>query len=234
MSTKRIRVWDLPTRLFHWTVVLLVVAAFTSAQIGGNAMPWHGRFGLAILGFLTFRFIWGFIGSTYARFSTFFPTPTSVRAYLTGQWRGVGHNPLGSFSVFGLLALLTLQVGTGLFGNDDIAFNGPLYTLVVKDWSDWLTGAHKLVSNLLIALMILHVAAIVFYTRIKKDNLVKPMLTGWKNVDNGMGESATGGGGIALLIALAFALGVVYTASGIWLPPATQPPATATPSAPAW
>jgi cytochrome b len=235
MSTKRIRLWDLPTRLFHWTLVFLVVAAFTSVQIGGNAMPWHGRFGLAILGLLAFRFIWGIVGSTYARFSSFFPTPTSVRAYLNGRWQGVGHNPLGSFSVFGLLALLALQVGTGLFGNDDIAFNGPLYTLVGKDRSDWLTGAHKLASNLLIALIILHISAIVFYARVKKDNLVKPMLTGWKDVDSGMGESATGGGGIALLIGLAFAFGAVYMASGAWLPPAAPPPPPVTPPPPpAW
>jgi hypothetical protein len=110
MNRQRIRLWDLPTRLFHWLLVILVLASFISGKIGGNAMDWHGKFGLAILGLLTFRLVWGIVGSTYARFASFFPTPASVLAYLRGQWRGVGHNPLGALSVFGLLVLLAFQV----------------------------------------------------------------------------------------------------------------------------
>ncbi len=121
MNRQRIRLWDLPTRLFHWLLVILVLTSFISGKIGGNAMDWHGKFGLAILGLLTFRLVWGIVGSTYARFASFFPTPASVLAYLRGQWRGVGHNPLGALSVFSLLGLLAFQVASGLFGNDDRA-----------------------------------------------------------------------------------------------------------------
>jgi cytochrome b len=229
MDVKRIRIWDLPTRLFHWMLVLCVLASFVSGQLGGNLIEWHGKIGLFIVGLIVFRLVWGLIGSTYARFSQFFPTPAKLKAYLRGDWRGVGHNPLGAFSVFGLLALVGIQVSTGLFSNDDITFFGPLYELVSKDVSNQLTGLHKLSSNLLLVLIGLHLCAIAFYTRVKKDNLIKPMLRGWKETDEG--ESAKGGGVLALLVALAIALAAVYAASGALLPPPPPPaPVAETPS----
>lgn len=234
MNTTRIRLWDLPTRLFHWLLVALIAAAIISGKIGGAAIDWHGRFGLAIVGLITFRLVWGVIGSSYARFTSFFPTPSSVAAYLRGQWKGVGHNPLGAFSVFGLLALVALQVGTGLFANDDIAFNGPLFNLISKELSDNLTGIHKLAIDLLIALIALHLTAIAFYTKVKKEQLIKPMITGWKDIQPGHGESARGGGLIAFIIALAVALAIVYGASGVWSRTAQPPAAAAAPPAASW
>ena len=233
MSKQRIRLWDLPTRLFHWLLAGLVVASFVSGKIGGNAMDWHGKFGLAILGLLAFRLVWGFAGSTYARFVSFLPTPAKVLAYLRGQWRGVGHNPLGAFSVFGLLLVLAIQVGTGLFGNDDIAFRGPLYELIGKDLSDRLTGLHKLSVNVLIALVTLHIVAIAFYVRVKKDDLIRPMLTGWKEVAPGEGASASDGGALPLAVALLVAVTTVYGGSGVWLPTPPPPPVSA-PATPPW
>lgn len=231
MDTKRIKLWDLPTRLFHWLLVILIAAAVVSGKVGGAAIDWHGRIGLAIVGLIVFRLVWGIIGSSHARFASFFPTPGSVAAYLRGQWTGVGHNPLGAISVFGLLALIAVQVGTGLFGNDDIAFTGPLFALIGKDLSDTLSGIHTFAINILIALIALHLAAIIFYTRVKKEQLIKPMLTGWKDVRPGQGESAKGGGLIAFIVALAMALAVVYAASGAWLP---APQVAATPAAASW
>lgn len=230
MSLKRFKLWDLPTRVFHWSLVALVVLAVISGKIGGTAMDWHGRIGLAILGLLVFRIVWGVVGSSYARFAGFFPTPASLRAYLRGEWRGVGHNPLGAFSVFGLLTLLAVQVGTGLLGNDDIAFNGPLYPLIGKDLSDRLIGIHELASNLLIALVVLHVGAIAFYVRVKKDNLVQPMITGWKDVESGQAKTATGGGTIAFVVAAMLALTAVYAGTGQWIPTAPPVPAASTPN----
>lgn len=230
MDKKRIRLWDLPTRVFHWSLVLLVVASFVSGKIGGNAMVWHGRFGLAILGLLSFRLLWGLIGSTYARFISFLPTPNAVIAYLRGQWRGLGHNPLGALSVFGLLGLLAFQVSSGLFANDDIAFRGPLYALVSSELSERLTGWHKLSVNLLVLLVLLHLAAIGFYAHAKKENLVRPMLTGCKEAAPEYGPPATGGGPLAFIVALAFAVATVYAGSGEWVPP----PAAAPVSTPAW
>lgn len=233
MSTQRIKLWDLPTRLFHWLLVIAVGAALITANIGGAAIEWHGRIGLSIVGLIAFRVVWGLIGSSHARFASFFPTPKSVAAYLRGQWRGIGHNPLGALSVIGLLALVALQLCTGLFSNDDIAFTGPLFNLVSKDLSDQLTGIHELTSNALIALIALHLAAIGFYAHVKKNNLVKPMVTGYKDLAPGeTGESATGGGLVAFIVALAIALGAVYAASGAWY--SAPPPAAAVQTTPTW
>ena len=220
MDVKRIKLWDLPTRIFHWSLVILVAAAIVTAKIGGNAMEWHGRIGLTILGLIAFRIAWGVVGSTYARFANFFPKPSSILSYLRGQWHGIGHNPLGAFSVLGLLALIALQVGTGLFANDDIAFNGPLFSLIGKELSDRLTSIHRLSSNGLIALIVLHLVAIMFYAYVKKNNLVMPMIMGWKDVDaehNLNAESANGGHSIAFIIALLIALAVAYAGSGAWI-----------------
>lgn len=229
MNDKRFLVWDLPTRLFHWLLVLCVFGSVVTGQIGGNLIDWHGCLGLAIVALVAFRLVWGLVGSTYARFAQFFPTPGRLRDYLAGRWRGAGHNPLGAFSVFGLLALLLVQVGSGLFANDDIAFNGYLYDLVGKDLSDRLTGWHKLSANVLIALVILHVGAIVFYAHVKKDNLVKPMVSGWKE---GEGESARGGGVVRFIAAALVAAAAAYGASGAWMPPPPPPPPAA--ETPAW
>jgi len=222
MNSKRIRLWDLPTRLFHWLLVISVAAALISGQVGGNFIEWHGKIGLFIVGLIVFRLAWGLFGSTYARFTQFFPTPAKLKAYLRGEWRGVGHNPLGAFSVFGLLGLLSFQMISGLFGNDDITFYGPLFDLVSKDLSNKLTSLHHLASNLIYLLIALHLGAIAFYGHVKKDNLVKPMITGWKETEHG--ESAKGGGLIALIVALGIAGAAVYAASGAWLPPPPPPP----------
>jgi cytochrome b len=219
MYTRRIKVWDLPTRIFHWLLVALIVAAVATAKIGGSAIDWHGRIGLAILGLFVFRIVWGIIGSRHARFAAFAPTPSSVSAYLRGQWTGVGHNPLGAISVFALLALIGLQLGTGLFGNDDIAFDGPLSKLITKELSDRLTGIHKFSINFLIALIALHIAAVAFYSLVKKNNLVRPMITGWKDLRPGENDTAesAGGGARAAIIAVLVALATVYGGSGSWI-----------------
>jgi cytochrome b len=220
---QRFRVWDLPTRIFHWVLALCVAAALITVNIGGNAMVWHGRIGVAVLGLLVFRLIWGFVGSTYARFANFVKGPAAIKAYLRGQWQGEGHNPLGALSVLALLGTLALLVLTGLFANDDIAFQGPLYPLVGKDLSDQMVGIHRLIEPLILLLVFAHIAAIVFYVRVKKHNMVTPMITGWKV---GAGETARGGGAVAFVVALVIALAAVYGASGVWLPPPPPPPET--------
>ncbi|WP_150428042.1 cytochrome b/b6 domain-containing protein [Dechloromonas sp. CZR5] len=224
MTASRIRLWDLPLRLFHWSLVATVLGAISTGLIGGGWMVWHGRQGLAVVGLLAFRLVWGFVGSTHARFAAFFPTPGKIAAYLRGQWQGVGHNPLGALSVFALLGLLSVQVASGLLANDDIAFNGPLYPLIDKALSDAATGWHRLVVNALYLLLALHVAAIAFHARIKRQNLVRPMITGWHE---GPAEQESRGGGLPLFVcALIVALAVTYAASGMWIPaPAPLAPA---------
>jgi cytochrome b len=210
---RRITVWDLPTRIFHWALLSLVLAAFVSAQIGGNAMPWHGRFGIAIVGLLAFRLAWGVLGSTYARFTTFVRGPQTIRAYLKGEWHGAGHNPLGALSVLGMLAVLLAQALSGLFSNDDIAFKGPYAALLSLENSANMTELHEINFVILAVLIGLHIAAIIFYTRVKKENLLKPMVQGFKDVEGDV-PSATGGGWLALVVSVAIGVGAAWVASG--------------------
>lgn len=224
MDHRDYRLWDLPTRLFHWFLALAIVAASVSGQLGGGLMTLHGRIGLAVVGLLAFRLTWGVVGSTYARFGQFFPTPARIRAYLRGEWQGSGHNPLGALSVFGLLGVLVAQAATGLFANDDIAFTGPLYDLAGKARSNGLTAIHHLLSKIVYVLVALHLAAIAFYAFARKQNLVRPMLTGRKA---GAGEPARGGGAVALAVALAVAAVAVHGARGGWMPPPPPPPPAA-------
>jgi len=215
-GTRRIRLWDLPLRLFHWSLLAAVTTAIVSGKIGGDLMGIHAKAGLAIVGLVVFRLVWGLVGSTHSRFSHFMPTPRSVFAYLQGRWKGVGHNPLGALSVFGLLGVLAVQAGFGLFTNDDIAFLGPLASLVSESWQQKLTGYHHQLANVLFVLIGLHVLAIGYYGHAKKDNLVKPMVTGWKDTPHG--ESTQGGGPVAFLLAAGLAALAVLAANGVFLP----------------
>jgi cytochrome b len=222
---KRVQVWDLPLRVFHWLLAAAVATAFISAEVGGNAMVWHGRAGLAIIGLLAFRIVWGFVGSTYARFITFVRGPMAMRAYLKGEWDELGHNPIGALSVLALLTLLAAEAATGLFANDDISYQGYLYPLVGADLSERLTGIHKLFEPALITLVALHLTAIAFYMRVKKRNLVRPMITGWTEAHS-VTELPRGGGIVAFVAAAVIATSAVYAASGALLPP-PPPPAAA-------
>lgn len=228
----RIQLWDLPLRVFHWLLFLCVVGAFVTQKIGGDMMVWHGRLGLTILGLLVFRVVWGFVGSTYARFSYFVSGPHAIRRYLSGQWSGVGHNPLGAYSVLALLSVLAWLALTGLFANDDIAFNGPLQRWVDYALSGRLTDLHKAAEPVLMGLVGLHIGAIAYYVRIKKRNLLIPMITGVEPCAPDGAHDARGGGLLAFVFALALALAAVYVASGQWLP---DPAALGSPaSAPSW
>ncbi len=228
---REVRVWDLPLRLFHWLLALAVTGALVSGQIGGNLMIWHGRLGVLVAGLLGFRLAWGLVGSTHARFASFVRGPAAIRAYLQGTWHGLGHNPLGALSVLGMLAALGLQTASGLFGNDDIAFQGPLYPLVSKDTSDWVTGLHRKGFWLILLLITTHLAAIVFYLKMRGDNLIHPMITGRKSVTAAAADpEQRGGGTLALILALTVGLATAYGASGAWQAPPPPVPA----AAPAW
>ncbi|MCS6943941.1 MAG: cytochrome b/b6 domain-containing protein [Sutterellaceae bacterium] len=182
-GTPRLRVWDLPTRLFHWALALLVVCSVVTAQVGGLWMDWHLRAGYAALALLLFRLLWGVFGSRYARFTQFVRGPSAVLAYLRALRTGgaapqAGHNPLGALSVLAMLAALLVQAATGLFANDAIATEGPLAKFVSGSTSDFLTRVHKLNQYVLYTLVALHVAAIAFYRVIKREDLLRPMITG--------------------------------------------------------
>ncbi len=183
-----VRVWDLPTRTFHWALAACVIASIVSARIGGNAMVWHMRLGYAVFTLLAFRLAWGLVGGHWSRFASFIYAPSTVVRYLRGESRpdehhDVGHSPLGALSVFGVLALLTFQVATGLFADDEIATTGPLTSLVSGATSLALTKWHTGYGQWsIIALVALHIAAILYYLLAKKRNLVRPMFTGDKQL----------------------------------------------------
>jgi cytochrome b len=209
-STERsVLVWDIPTRAFHWLLVGLMVFSIVCAKLGGNWMEWHKLSGYAILALLAFRVMWGLVGSYYSRFSTFIFGPSAIIAYLKGLGpKYLGHNPLGSGSVFALLGVTAFQAISGLFVNDDIAIEGPLYKLVGKTLSDKITGWHKFNEKIIYALVALHVAAILFYWLKKKENLVGPMLTGYKKVKDRVDEFEPVSAWLALLLAGACGAGV--------------------------
>lgn len=181
-----VRVWDLPTRIFHWALALAVVGSVVSAKIGGNAMVWHFRLGWVVLVLLTFRVIWGLVGGRWSRFASFIYAPGTVLRYLRGQTAktehlDVGHNPLGAGSVFALLGILIIQVATGLVADDEIANQGPLNRFASADTVTQATSWHKELGQwIILALVALHVLAIIFYKLKKGQSLVRPMLVGDK------------------------------------------------------
>lgn len=227
MSERVIKVWDLPVRLFHWLLLALVVAAVISVKLGGNAMEWHGRFGHLIVGLIVFRIVWGLIGSRTARFGHFVRGPGAIRDYLAGRWVGVGHNPLGALSALALLGLIAFQAGSGLFAHDDVAFSGPMSAMVSGDAVSWLSGWHRSTEWYIYGLVALHVAAVLFYSLVKKDRLVGAMITGRKAVpaDDARYRENEGGGALRFVIALAVAVLALWATSGVFNPPLPPPPA---------
>lgn len=210
---KIIRVWDLPIRLFHWLLVICIISSFITVKIGGNAMEWHARVGYCVLTLIIFRICWGFIGSHHARFIHFVPGPKGLLNYLSGKAKaGLGHNPLGALSVLGLLFSVGIQAVTGLFANDDIAFEGPFAKYISSETVELLTSIHRQNEKILIVLIVTHLCAIFYYQKFKGENLIKPMLLGDKEIDpseeakylpSDLGQTSKDGGlqrGLALLV----------------------------------
>ena len=197
-----LKVWDAPLRLFHWTLALSVGAAIVTGWLGGNLMAWHGRLGVLVFGLLVFRLLWGVFGSTYARWTRIVRAPLGLPAYLRGQWREAGHNPLGALSTLALLGLLGVQTFSGLFADDDIAFRGPLQVLAASETSVWLTGVHRQAAWLLIGLIGLHVLAIAYYSLVRRLPLLRAMLTGRGARAGAQQRDAEGGGRWSFVLSL--------------------------------
>lgn len=201
----KLPIWDLPVRLFHWVLVGLIAFAWWSAEYHYDDL--HIWSGIAVLTLLIFRILWGFFGSSTARFANFIRGPRAVFGYLRGEWRGVGHNPLGALSVVALLGLVSVQVGLGLFASDeDGLMQGPLASLVSMGASDTAKELHEELFNFLLALIGLHVAAILYY-RFKGKSLVNPMITGKGEVEPGVEPMRPGKWWVAILC-LIVAIGI--------------------------
>jgi len=197
-------VWDLPIRLFHWLLAALI--GFSWWSVRNDHTDWHIWSGCGILTLLIFRLLWGFVGSSTARFSNFVRGPRAVRDYLRGRWTGIGHTPLGALSIVALLLAIAIQVGLGLFSEDeDGIFLGPLSRLVDSDTSDKIRDVHELWFNVVLGLIVLHVAAIAFY-RLRGRHLTKRMITGRAMVEPEAEPMKPGKWWVALMcLAISFA-----------------------------
>ncbi len=201
-----VRIWDLPTRLFHWALAACVAGLIITGNIGGNAMVWHFRLGYAVLTLLLFRLAWGFCGGYWSRWAQMPLHPTRVWAYLQGRavpQHRVGHNPLGSWSVIAMLFVLGLQVATGLVSDDEIANMGPLSSLVPSAIVSWATSWHKGWGKLtLMALVVTHLLALAWYRWQRHQALVPPMWHGDKVLPEAMPASRDNwiSRGLALLV----------------------------------
>lgn len=204
----RIRVWDAPTRLFHWALVACVAGAYASVKAGGLWMDWHVRFGTVTFGLILFRLLWGFVGPHYARFAQFVRGPRAIWQQLQGHVSGhAGHSPLGALSVIAMLTLLAFQTITGLFANDDIFTSGPL-AYISSDWSAQLTRLHKLSEWPLIILLGTHIAAILWYRAVRQNDLITPMVTGNATLSGTHPAPRTRDDWVVWLTALAIAVAV--------------------------
>ena len=176
-------VWDLPTRLFHWALVALVVFSYTTGKLGGEWLAWHMRSGYCILALLGFRLAWGVAGPKPARFASFLRGPAAIATYTRGMLRGEryaggGHNPLGGWNVALMIGLLLVQAGTGLFSNDESAHEGPLAAKVSEAMVDRMSAIHGWTQAVLVGVVALHVAAVLFHQLRLRVDVMRPMVTG--------------------------------------------------------
>lgn len=184
VSMFTVRIWDLPTRLFHWALAACVIGLVITGNVGGNAMVWHFRLGYAVLTLVLFRLAWGFAGGHWSRWSSLPLHPRHALAYLqtpSAERTEAGHNPLGSWSILAMLFFLLFQVSTGLISDDEIANAGPLTALVSGSWVSWASAWHKNWGKLIIILLVvLHLLALIWHRFKKHPPLVPAMLHGNK------------------------------------------------------
>jgi cytochrome b len=198
----KIAVWDLPTRLFHWTLVALIAFSWWSAE--NHQLTFHLWGGIAVLTLIVFRLLWGIFGSSTARFANFVRGPARIGEYLRGSWRGIGHNPLGALSVVALLGMVGVESVMGLFASDeDGLLLGPLSGFVSDGTSREIAELHEDFFNIMLVVIGLHVAAILFYWIAKKQNLLGPMVTGKAALDPGTEPMRPGKWWVALLCLVA-------------------------------
>ncbi len=182
---KHVLIWDLPLRIFHWLFAFTVIASWYTSDQDNDLIDVHMKLGYFALGLLVFRVLWGFVGTKHSRFSSFFPTPTRLRLYIN-DWRSnqvkstTGHNPLGSLMVFLMIFLISLQAISGLFINDDVFSSGPYYDSLSKELEQFMFFLHHNVFDFMIATIVIHLLAIAYYVRVKKQLLIIPMITGKK------------------------------------------------------
>ena len=216
------KVWDLPVRLFHWSLVICFAVSWGSVELFDDAMQVHLYAGYTMLTLVLFRIVWGFVGSSTARFSQFITGLRPTIAYATTLLKPrpshyLGHNPLGGWAVIAMLTLLAFQAITGLFSNDDLLTKGPLAHWIGKDWSDIMSEIHHEAFDYLLAVVGIHIAAVLYYRFFKHNNLIITMITGYKSLPNTIPSAnlhfASGLRALVIFIAVAAAVAalVIYS-----------------------
>ena len=215
-------VWDLPVRVTHWALVLAVAGSWATHYAGIEWFTWHRRLGYTVLVLVVFRIVWGFVGTRHARFGSFLRGPRALLAYLRERGRATaGHNPIGALSVVALLALLLLQAATGLFANDEIMNMGPFYGWIAPELSNRITSLHRTSSDWLLVLIGLHLAAVAFYVRVRRQPLVSAMITGRKPASDVPAAEAITGSRVLLACAIVAVLAVALALAVRAAPEAT-------------
>ncbi len=216
MGFHRVRIWDLPTRLFHWALMLCVLGAVGTGLVGGAVMVWHFRLGQAVLALLAFRLVWGLVGGRWSCFASLPLSPRSLLAYLRGRAGAslrAGHSPLGALAVLGFLLVLAMQVATGLVSDDEIASLGPLSHLVSNATGSAATSYHRVWGErLILSLVLLQLLAITWYS-MRGHKLVPAMIHGDKTLGEPMPASRDDGAS-RLVAALLFGLSVALS---VWV-----------------
>jgi cytochrome b len=209
----RIRVWDVPTRVVHWLLVLLIALSWWTGKAG--RMEWHRWSGYVLLGLLIFRIYWGLVGSSTAKFSGFVRGPRAIASYLKGRWAPEpGHNPLGALSVVALLALLATQILLGLFAVDvDGIESGPLSTYVSFEVGRAAAQWHEDVFNVLLALIVLHIAAVLYYVLVRKEAMVAAMVHGKRAYPEPQPQPMRSASVLRLLTGVVLAAGITWMAA---------------------
>ena len=194
-TPQTVRIWDLPTRLFHWLLMLSVAGLVTTGELAGEAMFFHFWFGYAVLTLVLFRLVWGVVGGHWSRFANFIPRSADLKNYLLAirhkqSTLHAGHNPLGALSIVLMLLLLFAQVFTGFMSDDEIATAGPWVALVPNSWVALATQYHGVFGKIfLIVLIVVHVATVLYYKRVKNSDLITPMLNGNKELPSDTPQS---------------------------------------------
>ncbi len=194
-------VWDLPVRVFHWSLVLSFAGAWLTAESEYWKL-WHVGFGYSMALLVAFRLVWGLVGTRYARFTQFVRRPAAVKAYFLSYLRGapqrhVGHNPGGALAILGMLTLVILTVLSGYASYQEIG-------------GEWLSDVHDAVASLLMGIVVLHIAAVIVTSVLHKENLVRAMLTGKKLISPDEAIRAIGYAGPAVALLLLCAVGAVW------------------------
>ncbi|NMH58835.1 cytochrome b/b6 domain-containing protein [Alteromonas ponticola] len=213
-------IWDWPTRAFHWLLVASLSGQYITAEVMDNAMQWHFYLGYFTIGLLIFRLIWGFTGPLYARFAQFLVGPGKIKAYVAGRKAArranAGHNAVGGWSVIIMLTLLIAQAVSGLFMSDEIFWDGPFYHLVDASVQSYASWVHHTFFDVILAVVALHITAVLFYVLIKKQPLINAMIHGKKATDAPPIDSSHSGRALFICAVIAVVIYWIISNAPTW------------------